>query len=199
MAEFDRTEKFLRIAEALDREFASRGMPLKPGAARDVLRGHLDTIAKHLRIQRRSALKYIDDDTAATLARSSFRNVQETQAHDDTLPPLPLDGPNIGLLISAFAVAAHTAVMNEDPDNAADLCDTIMQIGMTLRDELVPTASGALIQDGLRKADLAVRNLLDGTWSLNPRDPSPPTNAEIADQLRADLDSIDALSRREEP
>ncbi|KID29196.1 hypothetical protein [Prauserella rugosa] len=197
MAEFDRTEKFVRIAEALDREFAARGMPLKPGEARNMLRSHLDRISEQLGIQRRSALKYIDEDTAANLARGTFRNVQEAQAHDDTLPPLPLDGPNVGLLISAFAVAARTAAMNKDPDNAADLCDTIMRIGMTLRDEAVPTASGALVQDALRKADLAVRSLRDGAWSLNARHPSPTTNVEIADQLRADLDAIDALSRRE--
>ncbi|MCP2253538.1 hypothetical protein LY13_002291 [Prauserella aidingensis] len=171
-------------------------MPLKPGAARDMLRAHVDNVSEQLGIHRRSALKYLDDSTAATLARSYFRTLQEGRAHDDTLPPLPLDGPNVGLPISAFAVAAHTAVMNDDPDNAADLCDTIMQLGMTLRGEAVPTASGALVQDGLRKADLTVRNLRAGTWSLSLWELSP-TNTEIADRLQADLDAIDALSRRE--
>ncbi|MGH3468540.1 MAG: hypothetical protein ACRDQF_12525 [Thermocrispum sp.] len=197
MAEFDRTKDFIQLADALEREFATRNMHLKPGGAKELLRGHLCTVANQLGISKRSALKYLSVETTVALARSAARTMRETEANDDALPPIPLGISDVGLMISTFAVAARIGAVNGDPDVTADLCEVITGISMALRTQDLPAAPTLLVRNGIRWASLSADRLSDGTWAVMPGRHQPDIDQDLAAQLRTDLDAISALTAHE--
>lgn len=169
MAEFDRTKDFIRLADALEREFAARNMHLKPGGAKELLRMHLARVANQLGISKRSALTYLSAETAVALARSASRTMRETEASDDAQPPIPLGTTDAGLMISTFAVAARIGAVNGDPDVTADLCEVITGISMALRTQDLPAAPTLLVRNGIRWASLSAERLSQGTWASDAR------------------------------
>lgn len=110
------------------------------------------------------------------------------------LPPIPLSTSDVGLMISTFAVAARIGAVNGDPDVATDLCEVITGISMALRTEDLPSAPALLTRNGLRWASLSADRLADGTWTVMPGTEQPHTDQDVAAQLRADLDTIAALT-----
>jgi len=169
-------------------------MHLKPGGAKELLRAHLDRVASHLGISKRSALRYLSAETVVALARSAARTMRETEANDDALPPIPLRMADMGRMISAFAVAARIGAVNGDPDVTADLCEVITGISMALRTQDLPAAPALLVRNGLRWASLSADRLADRTWAVMPGTEQPDTDQNVAAQLRADLDAIATLT-----
>ena len=55
----------------VDAEFAERGLPLKPGAAADIVAERAEVVADRLRITPRTALNYLSEDAIRDLVRST--------------------------------------------------------------------------------------------------------------------------------
>lgn len=188
-----RGKAFRELAALIDAEFAARDMPLKPGAAEDLLRERVLQMSEKMGISPASALKYFSEDNIRDIARNTARIVKEHEAASDALPPVHLSPAEAGLVISAFSVAARIGVVNGDSDVAADLCEAITGIGMELRHGSSVEVSTLLLRYGLNWARLATEKLAAGTWAVVPGKTQPEVEQGVATQLQRDLDAIERL------
>lgn len=123
-----------------------------------------------------------------------MRGWKEREAAEDSRPPVLLNAEQLGLVLSAFTVAARLGVVNGDPDVAADLCEVITGISMRLREEGVPVEVPALlISKGLLWARLPLDELSEGRWCTLPGKTERETDEQLAATLRADLEVIEQL------
>lgn len=187
------SKAFRELAALVDAEFAARGMPLKPGAAEDVLRYRVQDVADQMGITPASALKYFSKDSVRDLARNTARTVKEHEAVQGARPPVHLSPSDAGLVISAFTVAARIGIVNGDPDVAADLCEVIAAVAMELRYEPSIEISTLTLRNGINWARLPTQNLADGTWTVMPGKTQPEVDQGVATKLQLDLDTIELL------
>lgn len=194
VGDYRRLKAFRELAELVDAEFAKRGLPLKPGAAADIVAERAEAVADQLRITPRTALNYLTGDALRDLVRSAARDIKEREAAEDARPPVRLDSRQAGLVIAAFTVAARLGVVNGDPDLAADLCEVIAGVGCFLRDGEPPVAvSALLLSNGLMWARLSAESLAAGRWAVLPGVTNWEDDQRVAGRLQADLATIDRL------
>ena len=192
VADYRRLKAFRELAELVDAEFAARGLPLKPGAAEEMLAERAEAVATRLRVTPRTALTYVTVDAIQEWARGTARELKEREAAEDARPPVRLDSRQAGLVIAAFTVAARLGVVNGDPDLAADLCEVIAGVGCFLRDESPPVSvSALLLSNGLRWARASAETLSSGAWAVLPGVTSLDDDQRVAAHLHADLTKID--------
>lgn len=78
MADYRRLHAFREIVALVDAEFIERGIPLKPGAAVDMVAERAELIAERYGIMPRSALKY-----GASVCRSVVQRRVGSATWDD--------------------------------------------------------------------------------------------------------------------
>jgi hypothetical protein len=196
VADFRRLKPFRELVDLVEVEFAERGMPLKPGAAADLVAERAEMVADQLGITPRSALNYFAEDDIKGLARNTARQLKEHQAAQDARSPVSLSFSQAGMVISAFAVAARLSVLNGDPDVAADLCEVITSISICLRDGRPRGEISALLLDnGLNRARVSAENLASGAWSVEPGETDLDADQRIATALSEDIEAIEDLLR----
>lgn len=73
MANIERWKTFRELVDLVEAEFAARDMPLKPGAAAQLMRERVERVAARLRVTPRTALTYFSRDIVLDLARHGAR------------------------------------------------------------------------------------------------------------------------------
>ena len=92
---------------------------------------------------------------------------------EDTVPDMVLSTPDAALFVSVFATTARIALLNAEPDVAADLCEAVTIVGLALRgpSPSIPTAV-------LRRASDWAASVLDllvaGIWTRRRHRPGGP-------------------------
>lgn len=193
VANFARGKTFRELVEAAEEEFASRDLPLKPGAAEKLLRDRVEVVAAQIGVSPQSALRYFSAETIRELARKTVLMRKEHEAHVDEQSPVALTVQQAGLVLSAFTVAARLGAVNGDPDVAADLCEVITGVSMALRSSDQVEMSALLLSKGLMWASLPAEKLVDGDWAVLPGKTSRDVDLQLAGQLCRDLDAIRGL------
>lgn len=193
VANFERSKAFRALVEVAEAEFARRDLPLKPGAAENLLRDRVEKVAAQVGVTRQSAPRYFSAETIREHARKTVLMRKEHEARVDEQPPVPLTARQAGLVLSAFTVAARLGAVNGDPDVAADLCEVITGISMALRSSDHVEIPALLLSKGLMWATLPADKVADGEWAVLPGKAGRDVDLQLAAQLRRDLDAIKGL------
>lgn len=180
------------LAAALEQAFAELGSPLKPGAAKLLIDDRIASVAAQLGCSLQTAVRYCDVEGMADLARNTVRGLKEHEAAEDALPAVVIRPEDIALFVPVFAVTARLALVNGDRDMAADLCETVATIGLSLRKPPASVSTG-LLRKAVRQARTARDSLELGFWVADPDGPGGmPFDTHLAAELGLDLDAAAA-------
>jgi hypothetical protein len=194
MTDYRRLKAFREVVDLVEVEFAERGIPLKPGAAAEMVAERAESIANRLGITPRSALNYLTVEAIQDLARTVTRELKEHQAAEDARPPVRLNSTQAGQVIAAFTVSARLGIVNGDPDVAADLCEVVARVGVDLRRQDLPiVVPRLLLSNGLTWASLCAEKLSNSSWAVLPGTTELDDDQRVAAQLRDDLEAIRQL------
>lgn len=191
--------------QALVADFVSTttelGGTIAPEVVATELRQRIRAIADQIGVTEATVLRsYFPNDWGRDMARTTYRQIQERDAHTDAAPDQQLPLRAVGRLVAALGQAMLFSTVNNGADdptsafNPKEASEAITGLGMALtsppdNDSVVTVGGNTLIWS--RDALIAFRdNLQHHRWSSCPcgeRHGQDDTDAAVLDVVRGDL------------
>jgi hypothetical protein len=194
-------KKFKALVADFVATTAELGGTIAPEVVATELRQRIQLIAAQIGVGQATVLRtYMPDDWGRDMARQTYRQIQEREAHIDAAPGRQLPLPAAGRLIAALGQALLFADVNNaatDPAcrfNQKEASQAVTELGLALtspvNDDATVTVAGKVL--ALTKDALTVfrDNLQHQHWTSCPCGEdcgSAERDAAVLDALRADL------------
>lgn len=194
-------KKFKALVADFVSTTADLGGTIDPEVVATELRQRIQAIATQIGVTEATVLRtYMPADWGSDMARQTYRQIQERDAHIDAAPGRPLPLPAVGRLIAALGQALLFADVNgaaTDPAcefNQKEACQAVTELGIALTTPPNDDATVMITGKALALATDALTafhdNLQHQHWTSCPCGEdcgSHETDAKVLRALRADL------------